>query len=118
MPGPPETANPRADADSFRITGLFVDTDGHARRAYGVADGQDVVMVIRPDGYVGLAADCGAETSPASAVPGRDLRLLTQLSIMRGPGYAPGPTGQAAGLAMPSNNSRSNAPTTWPVLNP
>jgi len=41
---------------------LFVDSNGHARRAYGVAEGQDVVMVIRPDGYVGLAAGCGAQT--------------------------------------------------------
>jgi 2-polyprenyl-6-methoxyphenol hydroxylase-like FAD-dependent oxidoreductase len=63
----PQEARPRAVADSFRGTGLFVDIDGHARRAYGVAEGQDVVMVIRPDGYVGLAADCGAETSPCLA---------------------------------------------------
>jgi 2-polyprenyl-6-methoxyphenol hydroxylase-like FAD-dependent oxidoreductase len=42
---------------------LFVDTNGHAGRAYGVAESQDVVMVIRPDGYLGLAAGCGAQTS-------------------------------------------------------
>ena len=35
----------------------FVDTDGHARRAYGITENQDAMLVIRPDGYLGLAVD-------------------------------------------------------------
>ena len=59
-------ADPLAAVDSrgsSRGIRLFADTDGHARRAYGLSEGQDVVMVIRPDGYVGLASDSGGATS-------------------------------------------------------
>jgi 2-polyprenyl-6-methoxyphenol hydroxylase-like FAD-dependent oxidoreductase len=66
-PDPLEAADPAADAGPARPTGLFVDADGHARRAYGVPEGQQAVMVIRPDGYVGLAADCDALASPRLA---------------------------------------------------
>ena len=36
----------------------FADTDGHARRAYGTGD---ALLLIRPDGYLGLAVDAGGE---------------------------------------------------------
>ncbi len=39
----------------------IIDTDGHAHRAYDVQDG--TLVLIRPDGYIGLIAD---RTSPAS----------------------------------------------------
>ena len=40
----------------------FVDRDGHARRAYGI--GGDAVVVVRPDGYLGVVAD--ATDAPAA----------------------------------------------------
>jgi 2-polyprenyl-6-methoxyphenol hydroxylase-like FAD-dependent oxidoreductase len=51
--GPAGPAGPRT----------FFDTGGHARQAYGVGDGQDVLFAIRPDGYLGF----GADQSPALA---------------------------------------------------
>ena len=36
---------------------VFADSEGAARAAYGVRSDQDVLLAIRPDGYVGLAAD-------------------------------------------------------------
>jgi 2-polyprenyl-6-methoxyphenol hydroxylase-like FAD-dependent oxidoreductase len=39
---------------------VFVDDGAHARRGYGIEDG-DVLLVIRPDGYLGLALDSGPE---------------------------------------------------------
>ena len=70
---------------------LFVDTSGDARRAYGVAEGQDVVMVIRPDGYVGVAADCGAQTSDRlaqylAAICATGTGALTAAGILNRPG--------------------------------
>jgi 2-polyprenyl-6-methoxyphenol hydroxylase-like FAD-dependent oxidoreductase len=35
----------------------FTDADGHARHGYGIAADQDVLIVVRPDGYLGLALD-------------------------------------------------------------
>jgi 2-polyprenyl-6-methoxyphenol hydroxylase-like FAD-dependent oxidoreductase len=37
----------------------FADAGGEARRCYGVAAGQDVLLVVRPDGYLGLGLDAG-----------------------------------------------------------
>jgi 2-polyprenyl-6-methoxyphenol hydroxylase-like FAD-dependent oxidoreductase len=52
-------AEPAAAADG--LAG-FADTDGRARRYYGVAADQDVLILVRPDGYLGLALDA----SPAA----------------------------------------------------
>jgi 2-polyprenyl-6-methoxyphenol hydroxylase-like FAD-dependent oxidoreductase len=46
----------------------FVDPDDHARRAYGIPAGDDVLLAIRPDGYLGLALDAG----PAAAGQARE----------------------------------------------
>jgi hypothetical protein len=35
----------------------FVDTGGHARRGYDIGADHDVLLAIRPDGYLGLALD-------------------------------------------------------------
>jgi 2-polyprenyl-6-methoxyphenol hydroxylase-like FAD-dependent oxidoreductase len=70
------TAAGPAAADAVRIVAVrddlgpadvpaLLDTDGHARRGYGIPAGADVLLVIRPDGYLGLAADA----SPAVAGP-------------------------------------------------
>ena len=37
--------------------GSVADDQGHARRAYGVGDDEDVTFVVRPDGYVGQVAE-------------------------------------------------------------
>lgn len=37
----------------------FTDTDGHARHGFGIDADQDVLLVVRPDGYLGLALDAG-----------------------------------------------------------
>jgi 2-polyprenyl-6-methoxyphenol hydroxylase-like FAD-dependent oxidoreductase len=39
----------------------FTDTDGHARRGYGINADQEVLIVVRPDGYLGLALDAGPD---------------------------------------------------------
>jgi hypothetical protein len=41
----------------------FVDVDDHARRGYDIPGG-DVLLVIRPDGYLGLALDAGPAAAP------------------------------------------------------
>ncbi len=41
----------------------FVDADDHARRGYDIPAENDVLLVIRPDGYLGLALDA----TPAAA---------------------------------------------------
>jgi 2-polyprenyl-6-methoxyphenol hydroxylase-like FAD-dependent oxidoreductase len=56
-----------AGAPVFDAT-AFVDDGGHARRGYGVPEGSDVLVVIRPDGYLGLALDA----APAAVGPARD----------------------------------------------
>ncbi|MEN9543755.1 MAG: hypothetical protein RLZZ598_588 [Pseudomonadota bacterium] len=38
------------------VDGQVVDDQGHARRAYGVGDDENVTFVVRPDGYVGQVA--------------------------------------------------------------
>jgi 2-polyprenyl-6-methoxyphenol hydroxylase-like FAD-dependent oxidoreductase len=51
-------SSPRIDSAA-----AFVDVGGHARRGYDIPAGDDVLLVIRPDGYLGLALDAG----PAAA---------------------------------------------------
>jgi len=46
----------------------FVDAEAHARRGYDVPDEGDVLLAIRPDGYLGLALDA----APAAAGAARD----------------------------------------------
>jgi 2-polyprenyl-6-methoxyphenol hydroxylase-like FAD-dependent oxidoreductase len=46
----------------------FVDAGGHARRGYDIPGDGDVLLVIRPDGYLGLALDAG----PAAAGRARE----------------------------------------------
>jgi 2-polyprenyl-6-methoxyphenol hydroxylase-like FAD-dependent oxidoreductase len=41
----------------------FADADGHARRGYDVPGEDDVLLVIRPDGYLGLALDAGPDVA-------------------------------------------------------
>jgi 2-polyprenyl-6-methoxyphenol hydroxylase-like FAD-dependent oxidoreductase len=53
----------------------FTDADGYARRGYGVAADQDVLIVVRPDGYLGLALDA----SPAAI--GEAGAYLAQLGV-------------------------------------
>jgi hypothetical protein len=36
--------------------GTIIDTNGDAHAAYGISDKDNVVFIVRPDGYVGLAA--------------------------------------------------------------
>jgi hypothetical protein len=36
--------------------GTLIDTDGNAYAAYGISDEDNVVFLVRPDGYVGLIA--------------------------------------------------------------
>ena len=54
----------------------FVDTGGHAHRAYGICDGQDILFAIRPDGYVGLALD--ASHSAGDEVAGYLARICAR----------------------------------------
>ncbi|MFE9779900.1 FAD-dependent monooxygenase [Streptomyces sp. NPDC005775] len=42
--------------DNVRGTPGLADDEGHARSAYGVEPGQDVLVLIRPDNHVGLIA--------------------------------------------------------------
>jgi hypothetical protein len=51
-----EAAEARAIIDT-----VMVDTEGHARRAYDVQDG--TLVLIRPDGYIGLITERGSEGS-------------------------------------------------------
>jgi 2-polyprenyl-6-methoxyphenol hydroxylase-like FAD-dependent oxidoreductase len=57
----------RAPAESSQrsggVTTRFADTDGEAHRSYDIAAGQDVLLAVRPDGYLGLGLDAG----PAAA---------------------------------------------------
>ncbi len=39
-----------------------VDTCGHLRRAYGA--GERTLVLVRPDGYVGVVSDAGRATTP------------------------------------------------------
>jgi 2-polyprenyl-6-methoxyphenol hydroxylase-like FAD-dependent oxidoreductase len=55
---------------------VFADTGHHARAGYGIADGQDVLLVVRPDGYLGLALDA----RPAEAATTR--AYLTTLGAL------------------------------------
>lgn len=48
-----------ADAAGRAAAAVFADCDGFARRDYGIGPGQDVLLIIRPDGYLGLALDAG-----------------------------------------------------------
>jgi 2-polyprenyl-6-methoxyphenol hydroxylase-like FAD-dependent oxidoreductase len=41
----------------------FVDSDDSARRGYDVPGEDDVLLVIRPDGYLGLALDAGPDAA-------------------------------------------------------
>ncbi|MET9418519.1 FAD-dependent monooxygenase [Streptomyces klenkii] len=57
-------------ADRLR-TRLVDDPAGHARRAYGIGEGEDALVLVRPDNHIALSAgaDRGAE------IAGRLLRL-------------------------------------------
>ncbi len=51
-----------ASASEARTSGpagmtIFADTTGAAREAYGIGTGEDALLAVRPDGYIGLAAD-------------------------------------------------------------
>ena len=48
-------------------TARFTDTAGEAHRSYGISAGQDVLLIVRPDGYIGLATDAGAHADDAHA---------------------------------------------------
>jgi 2-polyprenyl-6-methoxyphenol hydroxylase-like FAD-dependent oxidoreductase len=66
-PGKLSTVTVLRQADQPDAT-AFVDAGGHARRGYDVPGDGDVLLAIRPDGYVGLALDA----SPAAAGDARD----------------------------------------------
>ncbi|MEV5375771.1 FAD-dependent monooxygenase [Streptomyces nondiastaticus] len=57
-------------ADRLR-TRLVDDPEGHVRRAYGIGEGEDALVLVRPDNHIALSAgaDRGAE------IAGRLLRL-------------------------------------------
>jgi hypothetical protein len=47
---------------SVRLSGIaeeyrtIIDTDGNAHAAYGISDTDNVIFLVRPDGYIGLVA--------------------------------------------------------------
>jgi 2-polyprenyl-6-methoxyphenol hydroxylase-like FAD-dependent oxidoreductase len=48
-------------------TARFTNTAGEAHRSYGISAEQDVLLIVRPDGYIGLATDAGAHSDDAHA---------------------------------------------------
>ncbi|MHA6758552.1 FAD-dependent monooxygenase [Streptacidiphilus sp. PAMC 29251] len=57
---------------------LVVGGGAAVRRGYGVAPDADVLLLVRPDGYLGLALDVGAERVEAAADRVRDYLLAVQ----------------------------------------
>jgi 2-polyprenyl-6-methoxyphenol hydroxylase-like FAD-dependent oxidoreductase len=57
--GTARPAEPPVGAATAPAVPVFEDCDGFARQAYGIGSGQDVLIIIRPDGYLGCAVDAG-----------------------------------------------------------
>jgi 2-polyprenyl-6-methoxyphenol hydroxylase-like FAD-dependent oxidoreductase len=66
-------ADTRAEPDTGAMT-IFTDSAGAARQTYGVGPSQDVLLAVRPDGYIGFAADADDSTAD------RAVKYLAQIT--------------------------------------